>query len=297
MGTKNGAIRRGIQAGRGDTVLLLRGIADRVALIARRGLERIRHGRVRADEDPGGPVVVVVDGVGRFLFAPYAIRRALRELESDIRVVHHDWQFGLTGEIWTDLMWLRRNRVMGARLARRLLQLRRQNPDRRIHVFALSGGCAIAVFACESLRGRRVLETLVLAAPALSRDYNLGPALAAAERCYVLVSSADKVVLGAGTSIFGTSDRQFASAAGRVGFVRPPGLPQEQRDGYDRCRQIRWCSSLVRDGHSGGHAGWIASSILRKYLSGLLAGNTELPTERIGERDGAEDVVKESVET
>ena len=267
----------------GDIMSLVRGITDRISLVRRRIQERIRYGRMPDDTASEGPVIVVVDGVGRFLFAPYAIRQALRELGSEIEVIHYGWHYGLTGEIWTDLMWLRRNRVMGARLARRLLRLRRRCRDRPIHLFALSGGCAIAVFACECLRGRGVVTSLVLAAPALSAGYNLGPALEAVGHGYFLVSRADKVVLGAGTRIFGTSDRQFARAAGMVGFERPPGLPDEHGRGYDRCRQIRWSPSLLGDGHSGGHAGWIASKILRRYLPGLLAGTTELPTESIGE--------------
>ncbi len=272
---------------------LVRGIADRISLIRRRIAERIRYGRIPEETASEGPVIVVVDGVGRFQFAPYAIRRALRELGSEIEVLQYDWQFGLTGEVWTDLMWLRRNRVMGARLARRLLRLRRRCRDRPIHLYALSGGCIIAVFACECLRGRDVVASLVLAAPALSREYNLGPALTAVEHCYVLVSRRDSLVLGAGTRLFGTSDRQFVRAAGMVGFERSPGLPDEHERGYDRCRQIRWSPSLVGEGHGGGHAGWISSEILRRYLPGLLAGSTELPTESIGESHGVEDEKKE----
>ncbi len=271
----------------------VRGITARISLIRRRIAERIRYGRVPGDTSSDGPVIVVVDGVGRFQFAPYAIRRALRELGSEIEVIQYDWQFGLTGEIWTDLMWLRRNRVMGARLARHLLRLRRRCRGRPIHLYALSGGCAIAVFACESLRGRDVLASLVLAAPALSAGYNLGPALTVVGHGYALVSRLDKVVLGAGTRIFGTSDRQFVSAAGMVGFERPPGLPDEHTRGYDRCRQIRWSRPLVGEGHSGGHAGWIAAEILRHYLPGLLAGTTELPTESIGESHSVREEKKE----
>jgi len=275
-------------------VSLVRSIVDRILLLYRRVAERIRYGRVPDDTLSDGPVIVVVDGVGRFQFAPYALRRALRGLGSEIEVLQYEWQYGLTGEIWTDLMWLRRNRVMGARLARHLLRLRRRCGDRPIHMFALSGGCAIAVFACESLRGRAVLASLVLAAPALSAGYDLGPALAATRHCYVLVSRRDNVVLGVGTRLFGTSDRQFVRAAGMVGFERPSGLPEEHSRGYDRCRQIRWSPSLAGDGHSGGHAGWIASGILRRYLSGLLAGTTELPTESVGGSHGVSDEKQES---
>ncbi len=258
---------------------LTRAIADRASLLWHRVSERVSHGRVPEMPTSDGPVLVVLDGVGRFQFAPYTIRRVLRERESPIETVMYDWQFGIVGEIWTDLCWFRRNRVMGARLARLLRRIHRVSPDRPIHVFAFSGGAGIAVFACERLGERRMVDTLVLAAPALSPGYDLRPALRAVERCVVLVSPRDRLVLGVGTRLFGTTDRAFGTAAGQVGFEGMNDLPRVSGPGYDRYRQIRWDASLCRDGHYGGHAGWIAPPFLRRYLPGLLGGDAVWWTE------------------
>lgn len=259
---------------------LTRAIADRASLLWCRVSERAGYGRVSEMPTSDGPVLVVLDGVGRFQFAPYAIRSVLRQLKSPIETVMYDWQFGLVGEIWTDLCWLRRNRLMGARLARLLRRIHRQRPDRPIHVFAFSGGAGIAVFACERLGGRRMVDTLVLAAPALSPGYDLRSALRGVERCVVLVSPRDRLVLGVGTSLFGTTDRKFGKSAGQVGFEGMNDLHRVPSPGYDRCRQIRWDASLRGDGHFGGHAGWIAPPFLRRYLPGLLGGDVVWWTEK-----------------
>lgn len=265
---------------------LTRAMSERLSLVYRRLGERCAGGRVPEEATARGPVLVVVDGVGRFQFAPYVLRRVLRDLSSPIEVVMYDWQTPIVGDIWCDLMWHRRNRVMGAQLARRLLKIHRAQPHRPIDLFAYSGGASIGAFACESLRGRRIVNTLLLVAPALSPGFDLIKALRAVNHCSILVSPHDRVVLGLGTTLFGTSDRVSGSAAGRVGFDGMGDLPRGTKPGYDRCWQFRWTETLRPFGHHGGHAGWIAMPFLRRYLLSLLAGDNVLWTDAVGSEKG-----------
>jgi pimeloyl-ACP methyl ester carboxylesterase len=184
----------------------------------------------------------------------------------------------IPGLILVDLMWHRRNQVMAARLARKLLALRRAHPNATIHLVAFSGGTGIAVFALERLRGRVPIETLILACPAISREYNLGPALRGVQRCYALVSCRDRWLLGVGTRLFGTMDRRYERSAGLVGFARPEGLTAMDAEAYSRIREIHWSPELRRDGHAGGHTGWVHVPFLRRHLPALLAGKPLLPT-------------------
>lgn len=239
--------------------------------------ERWRHGTAEQAGTIADEVLFVLDGVGGFQFAPLLIRRTLREIQSPLPTVYFDWQFGLTGEIWTDLMWLRRNRVMGAKLARKLLAFRRRHPETKIHLFACSGGAGIGVFACEHLRGRPIIETLILACPALSPAYNLAPALRAVQRGYALVSHQDSWILGLGTRLFGTTDRRFTSAAGRVGFQIPEVASPADHAAYERLREIRWFPEMRAEGHRGGHTMWASPAFIRKHLLPLLAGRPLLP--------------------
>ncbi len=239
--------------------------------------ERIRRGAPEVVGPIGDEVLLILDGVGRFQFAPAVIRRVLREDGRKLATVLYDWQFGLIGEIWTDLMWLRRNRLMGAKLARKLLAFRRAYPDTTIHLLAASGGAGIAVFACERLRGRALIETLILACPALSPGYNLGPALAAVKRAYGLVSRRDRAILGLGTSLFGTTDRRFTAAGGMRGFHIPADASPQDRAAYERFREIRWTPEFREYGHFGGHAGYLDPRFIRAHLFPLLRGEPRLP--------------------
>jgi len=257
-------------------------LIDRISVVSTYVVEFARYGLPETLGPQDREVVVFLDGVGGFQFVPLLGRRALREAAATMGTCWYRWQGGLPGEIWTDLMWLRRNRVMACRLARKLLAFRRRHPDTVIHLVAFSGGTGIAVFACEELRGRVGLETLVLACPAISPDYNLATALRCVRRCYALVSHRDNVLLGLGTRIFGTMDRRYTRSAGMVGFKIPLGLTQEDAAVYERLHEIRWSRSFREDGHSGGHTGWAGVRFLRKHLLPILRGEPLLPVYKTG---------------
>lgn len=256
--------------------------SERFELISNYLAELLRFGVPERSGSGDGDIVVLVDGVGRFQAAVLMVRRALRSLAPEITTVIFSWQFGLPGEIWTDLMWLSRNKRMGRCLARKLIALRRAHRDAKIHLLAYSGGAGVAVFACEHLRGARLIDTFILACPALSPSYDLSRALRSVSCCYALVSEADNVVLGLGTRIFGTMDRRFESAAGRVGFVLPADGEVTYPRCYERLGQIRWTPAGAETmGHCGGHSGWATTRFLEVHLMGLLRGRSALPVESI----------------
>jgi len=257
-------------------------IRTRVTSIAAYLSERVRYGTPEVSGAIRGDLLFLLDGVGGLQFSPLLARRALRQVDSPVATILFDWQYGLRGEIWTDLMWLRRNRVMGARLARRILSFRRAHPQTRIHVLAFSGGAGIAVFAGERLRGRPVIDTLILACPALSPSYDLSAALKCVVRCYAWISSRDRWVLGLGTRVFGTTDRCFGPSAGLLGFQIPKGLPDEEARVYERLREVHWSSALGAEGHYGGHTAWAAVGFLRAHLLSMLRGQPILPTHEVG---------------
>jgi len=257
---------------------------NRVNVIAQHLVERVRHGTVELVGKVDREVLFILDGVGGFQIAPLIIRRVFRNQATPPATVLYNWQFGLVGEIWSDLMWLRRNRVMGARLARKMLAFRRDHPTTTIHLAAFSGGAGIAVFACEQLRRRRIVGTLALLCPALSPGYNLAPALHAVERCYALISRRDRLILGLGTTLFGTTDRRFTSAAGLAGFRLPPDLSAQDNAAYQRLREIYWSPDLRNLGHPGGHTGWVSPQFLGRHLIPILRGEPLLPVHEVAHR-------------
>lgn len=97
-----------------------------------------------------------------------------------------------------------------------------QDPASPIVVTAHSGGTAIAVWALERLRPGVMVRDVVLLAPALSPHYDLTAALRHVQNAMTVYSSPiDGLVLGIGTSLFGTMDRVNGESAGRYGFEVP----------------------------------------------------------------------------
>lgn len=256
-------------------------LADRIKIVSAYVEELVRRGTPECVGPVGREVLFLLDGVGGLQAGPLLARRALR-LEGHLcGTILYSWQYGVPGEIWTDLMWLRRNRVVAAKLTRKLLGFRRSNPETRINMLAFSGGAGIAVFACEQLDGRPLIDTLILAGPALAPDYNLGRALRAVKRCYALVSHRDTWILGVGTRLFGTIDRFHGDAAGQVGFKIPAGLSPEDSQAYGRLREIPWLPALGGLGHHGGHTSWASVAFLRRHLPTMLEGSPALPVHEL----------------
>ncbi|MHC5108510.1 MAG: hypothetical protein ACYTHJ_01370 [Planctomycetota bacterium] len=262
-------------------------ITNRIEVVATFVHEYLRFGIAQsaspspngeAEEAGNGDVVFVLDGVGGFQFAPLLVRRVLREQKIPLTTRMYRWQGGLVGEILTDLMWHRRNRMMGLQFARDLLAYRRQHPDATMHILAYSGGAGIAVFACEKLKQRPIIETLILACPALSPSYNLGPALHNVKRAYALTSHRDRYLLGIGTKIFGTTDRVYTAAAGMQRFIVPDNISDHDAAAYHRMREICWSPQLKSSKHHGGHTGWLMPPLLKDHLVPLLNGKPRLHT-------------------
>ena len=251
-------------------------LGDRVALVGAYVTDLVRRGVPKTVGSIDREVVFVVDGVGGFQAVPILLRRAWRGRNDAPGTVAVRWQFGLPGVIWIDLCWRSRSERKAAEFAEQLVAFRARHPETTIHVVAYSAGTAIAVWACEHLDGRVKIETLVLACSALSPTYNLGPALRSVERCYALVSERDRVILGFGTRVFGTMDRRFVSAAGRMRFSRPRSLSPQDVGAYDRLQEIRWTPDLRVAGNAGGHSGFASVPFLREHMLAILRGEPKL---------------------
>ena len=97
----------------------------------------------------------------------------------------------------------------------------RAHPAGRIVLTAHSGGAGIAVWALETLPDDVKVDMVLMLAPALSPQYDLTTALGHVRgKVYAFTSPLD-LVLGPGTSTFGTIDGVRCDAAGRCGFVVP----------------------------------------------------------------------------
>lgn len=239
---------------------LIAALRSRVRMIRDWLAELRRHGAPRETGDPRCGTVFLLDGVGGFKLTPLMVRRALRQAGSPLATYFFDWHRGPRGEMLADLMCLRANRRAALRLARLIRRRSREYPHAPIHLVSYSGGTGLAVFAAEQLGRRARIDVLVLGASALSPRYPLAAALARVNHCYALTSRRDWMLLGVGTTLFGTVDRRFRPAAGLVGFQQMRGIAA------DNFTELPWTPELCALGHAGHHVGSASVPFIRAHL-------------------------------
>ncbi len=192
-------------------------------------------------------LVIVLTGVeGRSVFNE-VIGAGLAEGGVDWAIEIDDWT-SLLGP-FASLRDLERSRQQADRVAQRIVRYQQQQPGRPVVLVGQSGGAGLAPWIAEALPDGAMVEGLILIAPALSPGYPLGEALAKSRRGIVSYHSPmDWVILGIGTSVFGTLDGEHVDSAGKVGFDVPTG---EQAQAYDMLYQFPWSPDMAREGRDG----------------------------------------------
>jgi pimeloyl-ACP methyl ester carboxylesterase len=206
-------------------------------------------------EPPAPPgVVIVVGGVGGWDPLPGCTQFVCPLAGVDHQVYDFVWGHGW-GQFFRDLMDTPHLVRKADELAELILQCKEHAPERPIYVVAKSGGSGLALLAAERLPPC-TLERMILISAAVSPDYDLRPALRATRREVVsFCSNLDRVILGWGTSTFGTVDRCYGPGAGKVGFRLPPDLDAEDEALYRRLVEIHWRPSMLLQGYAGMHSG------------------------------------------
>lgn len=210
---------------------------------------------------PGG-LVLIADGIAGLDFCGTSLQYAVAwaGLSYEVRLVQ--WGHGL-GRWYRDLTDTARHREQAARMVEAVSTFREQQPECPVFLVGKSGGSGLVVRALEQLPEGSV-ESVVLLASALSPRYDLSAGLRAVRGEIVsYYSPLDFVILGAGTSLFGTIDRRRGPTGGLLGFTPPAGADPAA---YGRLRQIRWRPSMACVGHLGGHVGPDTPWFLTRYV-------------------------------
>jgi hypothetical protein len=118
-------------------------------------------------------------------------------------------------------------------------------------------------WALEDLPSDVKVRTVVFLAPSIWTEVDMGPALQAVEhRLYYTKSDVDVLMLGVGTSIVGTPDRDFGPSAGNAGFAK----------GHAKLVVIPLgLKYAARTGHLGDHAGGFFPRFTREVTARCLA--------------------------
>lgn len=211
-------------------------------------------------------LVIALDGVGGTGILPLSLMAAAKFGGANLKIRRFFWNHGLFMP-FHDLLDKEHISRKGAELAELIDSI---DKEHSVQVVAKSGGSLVAVKALELLAERRVARTILLS-PAISPGYDLSRALQAIERnliCYY--SPYDRVILGLGTSIFGTSDGVRTVSAGCAGFeVEPQSCLYPEQ--YAKLEQERWRPEMLKQLHNGMHFGNSATPWLLKNVVPLLS--------------------------
>jgi pimeloyl-ACP methyl ester carboxylesterase len=214
-------------------------------------------------------IVLVADGAGDFRDLSAHLQGAILEAAMPLTVQTFAWSRG-RGRILADQTDHGNHQVQGRRLAEYVWRHRVDQPQLPVYLVGSSAGSDVVLCAAALLPPDSV-EKIVLLAPSVCADRDLRPTLRSARGGIdVFTSHKDRLILGLGMRVVGTTEGNCKIAAGRVGF-RPVIASAEDAALYQRLRQHPWEPAQRADGHNGGHFGSTQPEFLRTRVVPLLA--------------------------
>src|SRR5438132_4542635 len=232
-----------------------------------RAQRRVRGEKPRAPVQKG--LVILVGGVGGLDFFISAAEWALPHAGVPHEIQEFDWSHGF-GKVFKDLQDTEHCLRKAHELADLVMHIRATTPQRPVYLIGKSGGTGLVLAAAEQLPAM-TLERIILLSAAVSPNFDLRPALRATKREIVSFNSSnDRVILGWGTSQFGTIDRVYGPSAGLKNFIIPKDLPAKDQLLYERLVQLPWNPRMIWQGHTGGHLGTSMPLFLEKEVAPWL---------------------------
>jgi hypothetical protein len=221
----------------------------------------------RAELDRG--YILMLEGIDFNVWQMGDIYRGLRDAGIDCAIDVVEWGYRsvpLGG--YLNLTDIENNRRLAGEFAWKIAGYQKEFPDRPVRIIGYSGGGGLAVLTAEVLPDGAILDRILLFGAAISPDYDLSKALSRCRRGIVnFYSSADCLVLGTGTQLYGTIDRAKTSSAGHVGFRTSSQPATSQASDSSKLIQVAWTPEMRKLGHDGGHFGWMA----RRWTAQIVA--------------------------
>jgi pimeloyl-ACP methyl ester carboxylesterase len=216
-------------------------------------------------------LIVVLSGIEGPGWATDSICGGLRDAGLSHTIQTYDWTTGAWYHI-TDHLWdYEANRRAAKDLAERLMAYRQEHPDKPVRLIGMSGGAGITLWTLEALPVNFGNCQAILLCPGVSPWFDLTAALQRTDRgLYCFRSALDCLVLGIGTMIGGTLDRQWTPAAGAIGFVVPEEYERAQWYGA-RFTDYPYSKVMADFGHFGFHMSWSSRSLIAKVVAPLVA--------------------------
>ncbi len=209
-------------------------------------------------------ITIYLDGAGNWGGGAEEIKHGLRSAGYKGLVEQYLWTTSFNPLV--DQLNIVAARIRADALAGRIQSYRKQYPDTRIHLIALSAGTGVATWAVEALDNATKIDNLVLLGASLSHDYDMTRALAHMDgKIYVYHSPHDSVLEK--VRIIGTIDgKRGVDSIGYVGLTAPKGLD-------DRVVNTAWSRDWLRYGWTGAHSDCTNAVFVQKEISRHILNN------------------------
>lgn len=221
-------------------------------------------------------IIYILPGIQGVDYHYKNIRRGLRGSGIQCAIKIHPWGCQIPGiKLAINETDVRDDHAWGKKIAQEIQDYQRQYPGRPVYMIGQSGGCAICVFAAESLASAAAppLEGLVLLDASLSADYDLQPALNHCRKGIVnFYNLRDVALLEVGTEIFGNLDGSHGDSAGRTGF----------ENAYAKLYQVQTTKEMVSP-FAGPHFADTSAAFTARYIAPWIIDQT-WPAQTIGGR-------------
>jgi hypothetical protein len=219
--------------------------------------------------EPLRGMIFTVGGIGGLDILGASAHWALPGAGIQHEIRDFTWTHGW-GKLFKDLQDTRHLLAKAEDLAREVRRFKAGNPDRPVYLVGKSGGTGLVLAAAEMLPPNTV-ERIILLSAAVSPKYDLRRALQATRKEIVsFYSPHDHLILGWGTSQFGTVDRVYGPSAGLRKFEVPADLNEQDRALYERLVQVPWNPRMICEGNPGTHFGTSLPAFLGKEVAPWL---------------------------
>ncbi len=172
------------------------------------------------------------------------------------------------------LMMERHNRAQANVVADVIRSYQSDYPQRPVHLIGHSAGAGMALFVLEQLQRENAVDSVVLLAAAVSRQFNVHRLLQRTKNgIWNFYSPFDLPTTGLGTMLFGTMDRRHTISAGAMGF-RGESLAHSAKPYDDAVRpelhQIKFQAGMIKSWNFGGHFGSTNAVFVRQHVAPIL---------------------------
>ncbi len=169
------------------------------------------------------------------------------------------------------LAMLRHNQAQAGSIAEFICKYQRNYPGQPVHLIGHSAGAGIALFVLEKLPATHRVNSVVLLAAAVSRQFDIRPLVERTGRgIWNFYSLLDLPTVGLGTIVFGTMDRRHAISAGAMGFrtehesTSDAHVPESTEP---QLHQIRFRTAMIRSWNFGGHFGSTNAVFVQRHVA------------------------------